>query len=509
MQQSAPLVPPSLPRLAPTALLAAAALLSPATSSRAAPSPPPPTFANDTSLAQLPGTDLIVLASEDESGAIELAPDGSRSKKAHPSWAGVSLSRDRGRTWEKQAPIAPDKVGCSEGLCALSLLGAPRVIADDDGPRITYATLARTSEKAEGTGGADAIAVTQTFDGKSWTPLRIAARMDEGISEPFSLDSGNQSFSVAFATTLTGRLFIAYDDYVDHVIAPFKGPDEIALPRPGLVRNPILRLTDAYSGFLAYMQPHDAMSSSFDLTVAHVTRLKLVGAGPGVPAHYIAVPWFVDDVVLLRNNVQIDPLVAGALDRPFRDASPMSFELSNFGRRMHLAYRTVGPDLPGSRVVVYSCDSERDYCLSDAPLGTWDGWFRQVIDDCSAHGGQYQPSLVTRREGDDVGITFYQRMTADPADLRVELMGARSVSGGYSFTKPRPVQPTPFIPCPDAYGPSFAPHRFGDYVGGLALSSASTATKGPPTFLTAHPMSTTCVDAHESTDDQHVEVVSW
>src|SRR6185369_6198438 len=106
----------------------------------------------------------------------------------------------------------------------------------------------------------------------------------------------------------------------------------------------------------------------------------------------------------------------------------------------------------------------------------------------TAHGGQYQPSIVTRRDEDDVGITFYQRVTNDPKDLRIDLQVARSTDA-VSFSRPRAAHPEPWVPCPDAYGPNFAPHRYGDYVGSIALVDDR---GGPPTFVTAHPISTAC-----------------
>jgi hypothetical protein len=483
---------------------AAAATGAPESSSRAGPPSPSAPFAtSQPSIARLP-SGTFVMTFDDESGAWDVDASGHLTPKPHPTLAGLAVSSD-GATWA-QLPAMPTNESCGRPTCVRALIGDPHVVAPPPPEaRAFFVGLASTTSTDPEPAVADALAASFTDDGTTWAPPQVFVSLDGGIVDKISVDAQPGALAAAYVSAASGKVWIATVDGItkDHVPIAER-IDEVDVAPP--IRAPILRRSDTNYGYLAYLVPRDAMGSLADLVVMRTDRIKLT-TFPDVTEPVKTVDhWKPRDVIFHRDAIAIDPLVPGALGRRWRDAIPIALELGDYGHHVYVAYREIVPNYGRSAIVVYECDDEPvGRCLSiEDAAGYDDGWTRHEIDDCSAHGGQYQPTLAAAVYGHEVAVSFYQRVANDSSDLRLSLVGARSHDDGGDWDKPVDLRAgVRWTPCPSARGPLFAPHQIGDHFATWIGEDASSIA------VTAFVDSTTCEDHGDATYDQHVATVTW
>ena len=481
----------------------AAALAFDDAASRADPPPPGAPFATSQPSITRMASSRFVMAFDDESGAFDVDASGKLVAKPHPTFAGFAFSDDSGRTWTRESSL-PTNESCAKPPCVRALLGDVHVVSPPyPEQRAFFFGLASTTGDAPEPEVADAIAASFSDDGLYWAKPLVFTSLPGGIVDKFSVDvKPLGSLAAAFVSASTDKVWIATIDGLDPEQVPIAARlDEVALPPP--IRSPILRRTNENYGYLAYLVPRDGMGALADLVVMRTDRIKEVRV-PGVsePVKEV-VNWMPRDVIFHRDSVAIDPLVPGGLGRKWRDAYPLSFELGNFGKHLYVAFREIVPDYGRSIVVVYECnDDPVGACLSiEDAKGYNDGWVRHEIDDCTVHGSQYQPTIAAS-EAHAATVAFYQRLSADPSDPRVALMGSVSKNDGDDWSKPVNLRGgLTWTPCPSARGPLSSPHTLGDHFAGWVDDGGDA--------LTAFVDSTTCEDHGEATYDQHVATVTW
>ena len=472
-------------------------------------------FASEPTLAYSKVHDVVALGYDDEAGAYDVAADGTRTKRAHPSLAGLSLSSDRGRTWTRIGPFPPVDPACT-GECTTALMGNPQVASE--GARTFYASLSMTHSPPDAA-AADAIAVMRSTDGVTFRPPRVVASLAEGIADKYSFTMDNDTALLSYTGARTGALFVSSADGIVATDEPWTPPVRITLPSPderARIRAPIVRMRDFATAYVAYMIPHDAFDTTFDLAIARLYRLQRVPATAAEPEHLARVDWFAADATFRRPGIAIDPAIPGALGRRWRDVYPISFDVDGISNHLYLAYRELRPQLGHSVIVLQDCDeSPVGSCLATKTDGGYDGWRLQEFDDCSAHGGQYQPFVVAGQDARSVAIVFYERLSDDETDLRVTLRGVYSRDSGDHWSDLAALRPVAnsWVPCPQARGAPNALHAYGDYLASTILPFPNPdfpPSPKEPWILSAHTDSSGgCVDDPTVTFDQHVQTVLW
>lgn len=459
-------------------------------------------YANDPALGlwkQYGQTDRLVLAYTDESGAFDVDEITHRLvPKAKQSKTGVSFSSDYGKTWTRVGPLPLAAPDCTS-RCAVALAGSPALSANENVRTVDLVSLAYTDASLD---VPDAIAVSSTRDLVSWDPARIAVQIPGRPPSRPSFARRNSSSVIAFTDRPRGEIFMASSSFdppafdVQTITVGNLADDDAYKDRP------ILRLTTASQGHIAYIIPRSADGATFDLRMLHVWR--------DIDIYGNASPWN-GSTIFAMNAVTIDPTLDGALGRAWRDAYPFTVAVGDSGKHLYLAYRQRSTVSGVSEIFFFDCDStDGGNCAIDDGGQLTGGWRVRHYAPTTYTGGQYLPVLAADIYGKAAALSWLQETA--PGSGTFTLMGTYTTDSGDHMTAPADLRAGnggPWKPCPTASEVAAGVHSYGERSAQIVVPWDESF--GPkPTIVTAHVDSTYgCQDMGELTFDQHIGVATW
>jgi hypothetical protein len=474
-------------------------------------------LASETSFVHLPTPQpdapdgLLLMGYNDEFGMLEvdpnLFPPNRLRYRRNPNAAGLSISRDRGRSWQRSS-ICPSP-------CPVFLRADPWLAFN--GRVALYADLASYNWFAAGDDVPNGIAVFLTLDGLGWSRPLEAVRMQGFEVDKESLSMFDETAILAFAARQRGsetyRTHLATAD--GGLFVNWSAPTPIAIEPddPSVsVQNAIVRLVSRTSGYVSVVELQSPLT--YNLKIVEIRRTVDAAGGFG--------PWQIvpregSSGVLVIRGIPYRRLAPAANQRRWRDPIPVSFDIGANGRHLYVAYRedVIREDgNPASGVVLRDCN------LDAAPQGCFTrtdgfpvGWRHQSFrrDSGEFTGDQFQPGLAVRSDSDAVALTWYQRRTNDESplvpDIQMTVYGVYSTTGFNTFRGPYDLRVgNAFSACPNAN------NYFGDYVGSAILPftlPAPDLTPNSPWIVTGHADSRFCANDGQLTYDHHVQVAVW
>jgi hypothetical protein len=443
-------------------------------------------------------TERLVLAYRDESGAF--TPDAKSqtlTPKSPRTESAISFSADRGRTWIRSGPVMaqPDACAGSTSQCAFGLAGAPAIAPRETTLNVLLASLAFTKD---GLDTPDALAVAYSQDLVSWSPPLITAYKAGRTPEAPTLARARDRSVLAFTDHERGRLWLA-----SSMSDPpqFLAPELIPLSDDDAHKAmPIVHLTNAEQGHVAFMIPHGEDGTTFDLRVLHIWRT--------VSVLNVATPWQSSTIFKL-DGVSIEPAFPGALDRAWRDDHPMAFAVGNNGQHFWLAFRQRSTSTGQSAVALIECDaSYAPECVVDSFGQNSGGW--TLHEFASAGGGaQMMPVLAADKDSDSAALAWLEQTSGAAITVR----GTTTTDGALHFSAPRDLRADgdagAFTPCPSANAIAGTTHYYASRMG-QAVFPFDPMGSDPLAVVTAHPDSSGgCSALGDLTHDLHVGVVAW
>ena len=451
--------------------------------------------------------------------------------KTSPSFAGLSLSRDAGRTWSRRTfPAFATPDACGTPPCATALLGDPWLATN--GSRILYTNIASTRAPTITNGQTDfsddSIAVFWSDDGgDTWSPPQIA------FTAAFAEKPDKESVSMLGATAVIvhrggGNLQISTSDDEGASWSP-----EIFVPVliPGLaIHDPVVVLTDGVSlkgqftateGYVAYLGTPVVLSGGNQIYAARITRITRAVNDTNWSSE------FTD--AFGRDTLSVNYAPPGGLGRSWYDGIPMRFVVGGTsGHHLYIAYRERDANSGLDAVLVADCeDVPTGTCHFDSTAVNNVGWrftsFATPVvrgQTFVPGGAEFQPDVAVR--GNTVAVTYYQRFATSGASTA--FTGWYSTDGGGTY-HPGSVPVGGYdlrpnggaaVPCPGAPDKNRGgAGYYGDYHGSTILPLTFPLEGGgsTPRIVTAFADSAGgCAFEPGSTSffqDQHVRAVAW
>lgn len=492
------------------------------------PDNPSPYNRSETSLARVRagGADVLIAAYNDQSGFFRIEGD-TLVTLPNPTFAGLSVSRDDGRTWERVGPLPPNPPpGCPDSFkCIQAIASDPWVSSSILATGESHALYTILASNEISHGKTNVIAAATSTDGLHWTDWQTAVfRGDSQILDKPSNSMFENHAAIAFVDpSLKTVGFATSGDYG----ATWSDHGSLNVPlidrSSNYVQNPIVKLTSGTEGYLAYLELTPARLGEEQPMQVHLVRIALVGL-PDLRF------WRVTSEAFVRTDLGIHPNVnRGAnLDHsisltPWHDGVPMSFAIGNImggGPHLYLAWREDGPktdDADPSAVMFADClDDDRSRPCSPGIFPH--AWNVRPIDS-SVQVLQYQPVVTAEETSERVAVAWYQGAIppTDPDWRRWTVHGVFSEDGGLDFSEINFLRPNG-VDWEICSRPSDG--YYGDYMASIFIPGLRYMRQ--PWIVTAHSDSsyttfsgceTNLVTSDFGPDftvfDQHVQAVVW
>lgn len=456
------------------------------------------------------------------SGVAEVLP--------RPNLNGYSYSTNAGQTWTRGLLPLDPACDVTLGTCVAGMAGNPW-IAFDRNVLLYYSSLGGTriinpTDPAKRGLPFDAVVVGFSANGVAWTYPRVAAlTLDHDTCDPIgfcqtvdkpSLDAVPSATVVAYLlyapALASDALWLSTSDFGGawHQQELTFSPSAPQLPPGYVFQNPIVRLVDARTGFLAWLERPRLPVGVFDYYIRVARIARTTGDWVGT-------------VIYQNDNVQLFPFADGANGTQWRDNIPVSFDIGNVGNplgpHLYVAFRKrerrALDSLPVSQVHVDDCPAASQ-CSVNA--GWRDTNFYSVV---GASGDQLQPNVSAFDGNESVAIVWYQQLSAGFGefplpDARQTVFGTYSTDGlntrGFRLELQLPA-PIRYHACPTTQ------YYWGDYFDSLLIQNRTYHADIPgfnlpittPWIVTAHADSRGGCELQGPTvaRDQHVEAVVW
>lgn len=468
------------------------------------------------------GEDRVLIGYNDQAGLERIVGD-SVTPLERPSAAGLSLSKDAGRTWTKLEPLRPPAACPPEGTPCINVVAADPWLATN-GVLILNARLASTTGSLSRT---DTIAVGVSIDGESWSDPIPAVHRPGRVVDKESLAMFGETAALAFvdlveAAGREGESRLAVATSEDNGIT-WNPSQTLTVPIEGSVArrfptNPIIKLRSRTEALLAYVTRDVAVEAvggyRFDVHVVRLFRSQQIFGVGGFT------PWSVARTEVFRRlSVPLRPRLDVKQGFAVTDAIPMSFDVARrpSGNHLYLTFREhidPGSD-SSSQVVLFDCVMTTALgCRPDF------GWRERRPEPQRTL--QYQPSVTADSVTGNAALAWYQARYEEGEDTSVGLFTVHGVyltaegetMSGVNFLRPRGVD---WAPCPRGT-------YYGDYIGS-AIVPGLVASGGKPWIVTAYTESgrtTNAATIPQTNDctlktkpgsgiifDHHVEAVVW
>lgn len=196
-----------------------------------------------------------------------------------PTAAGLSLSKDAGRTWTKLPPLQTDPPSCTGPTCVRALIADPWIATN--GTFLNYAFMGSTIGFGSQT---DTFVVSLSSDAENWTqPIVAVQRLGHQVDKDSISMSGSTS-AMVFTELRTpqnnSRLGMATSEsngalgWVDQ--GDLIVPVATSLDWP---HSPLIQLVSQTEGYIAYVAFTVGASSAFAVHVVRITARPRVRPG--------------------------------------------------------------------------------------------------------------------------------------------------------------------------------------------------------------------------------------
>jgi hypothetical protein len=426
------------------------------------------------------GEDRVLLGYNDQAGFERIVGD-TVTPVARPSAAGLSLSKDAGRTWTKLEPLRPPASCPPSGPC-INLIAADPWLATN-GVLVLYSRLASTTRSFEAT---DTIAIGVSIDGESWSDPIPAVHRPGRVVDKQSLAMFGETAILGFVDLVEvegregeSRLVVATSD--DNGIT-WDASQTLTVPIEGaptrrFPTNPIIKLRSRTEALLAYVTRDRSVEETggyrFDVHVVRLFRSQFLGRFS---------PWTVARNEVFRSlQVPLDPTLDVGQGFSIRDAIPMSFDVANrpSGNHLYVTFREhIDPSSDSSsQVVLFDC------VMVGSTTCRFDFGWRERRPN-TQRTLQYQPAVAADSVTGNVALAWYQARYEEGETYSTGLLTAHGVyltaegetMSGVNFLRPRGVD---WTPCPRQRG------YYGDYIGS-AIVPGLVASGGKPWIVTAY-----------------------